>query len=389
MVRYKYILLGVGGLTLVLLVGAFFLVFSPLGLGPEPDTVLTQDFFATPAASLDDLELMVGGEAAFEEILAGIEAAQKSIYVQTYIWKDDDIGGRVVEKLRYAADRGVTVTIRKDVLGTIFEIGDLLKGKPSPVYSGAGLKGYPNIFVATDVFADTDHSKYFVIDKQLAIFGGMNIADEYHTQWHDYMVSIRSERWAAMFAQKAIYGEPWPAVAPFVVAVNNRKVTEIRTALIQIIDHAAKQIIIEHAYFSDDKVLEAVQRAADRGIEVIVILPRRPDTHIYANQVTINRLLELSGNTKMRIVLFPRMSHAKVVMTDGAIAAVGSANLTPRSMLTSKELTLFVHGKTDDPFIEKLRKQLTKDIAQSEPVLKPFEFSVPKWIMAVAGKYVW
>jgi len=389
MKRYKKTILVVFGLTTVLLVGAFFFIFNPLGLGPEPDIVLSQNFFDTPASRLNELELIIGGEAAFAEILSAIEAAQKSIHVQTYIWKDDQVGGLVVEKLKDAADRGVTVTIHKDVLGTVFEIGDIFKGKPSPVYSRAGLRRYNNISVVTDVFSDTDHSKYFILDRQVAIFGGMNIADEYHKQWHDYMASIRSERWATVFVQKAIHGVPWPVSSPFVVAVNDHKGTEIRTALTQMIDHAAKQIIIEHAYFSDDKVIEAVKRAAGRGVDVAVILPKHPDTHVYANRVTINRLLESSGNSPLRIFLYPLMSHAKIVMTDGVIAAVGSANLTPRSMITSKELTLFVHGKKDEPFIEKLRDQLTMDISQSEQVKKPYELSVTEWILAVAGKYIW
>jgi cardiolipin synthase len=374
---------------MLLVVGATFFIFRPLGLGPEPIVVLPQEFFDTPAASFDQLELMIGGKTAFATILSAIESARLTITVQTYIWKDDRIGQLVVEKLKDAADRGVAVTVRKDVLGTVFEIGDMLNGKPSPVYTRAGLRRYNNISVYTDIFADTDHSKYFIVDGRMAVFGGMNIANEYHTQWHDYMAAIKSERWAAAFEAKAIEGTPWPAKAPFVVAVNDRSSTEIRTALLQMIDHAARQIIIEHAYFSDDKVIEAVIRAAGRGVDVAVVLPKHPDTHIYANRVTINRLLESSSNRSLRIYLFPRMSHAKVIMTDGAIAAVGSANLTPRSMVTSKELTLFVHGTRSDPFIQQLHDQLAEDIRQSERVTKPFPLSVAERMMAVAGKYTW
>ncbi len=376
-------------LMLVLVVGAVFFVFRPLGLGPEPAVVLSREFFNTPAVNLDDLELMIGGQPAFAKILSAIASARQSIYVQTYIWKDDRIGRQVVEKLKEAAERGVAVTVRKDVLGTVFEIGDMFKGNPSPVYTRAGLRRYENISVSTDIFADTDHSKYFIVDNQIAIFGGMNIADEYHTQWHDYMAAINSETWTAAFRQKATAGIAWPAEAPFVVAVNDRNRTEIRTALLQMIDAADRQIIIEHAYFSDDKLIEAVIRAAGRGVEVAVVLPRQPDTHIYANQVTINRLLEAGQNPLLRVYLFPRMSHAKVVMTDGVIAAIGSANLTPRSMVTSKELTLFVHGSESDPFIQQLRRQLEEDIRQSEQVKKPFTLSATQWVMAVGGKYTW
>ena len=102
--------------------------------------------------------------------------------------------------------------------------------------------------------------------------------------------------------------------------------------------------MIEHAYFSDDKVIAAVKKAAARGVRVEVILPKIPDTHLYANMATINRLLDSESGKAPRVFLYPHMSHAKVIMTDGRIVAIGSANLTPRSMLTSKEITLFVHG---------------------------------------------
>jgi hypothetical protein len=54
------------------------------------------------------------------------------------------------------------------------------------------------------------------------IFGGMNIADEYHKKWHDYMAAIRSKRWSEAFEQKAIRSVAWPTPSPFIVAVNDR-----------------------------------------------------------------------------------------------------------------------------------------------------------------------
>jgi cardiolipin synthase len=172
------------------------------------------------------------------------------------------------------------------------------------------------------------------------------------------------------------------------VAVNDRNQTEIRRATLEMLDHAKTSVIIEHAYFSDDQVIEAVIRAAKRGIDVDVVLPKEPDTHIYANLATINRLLE-SGADSMRILLYPRMTHAKVILVDGTIAAVGSANLTPRSMRTSMEVTLFVNGAPDTRFIQELREQLEADIAECELVSGPFELSLWGKIKAVVGKYVW
>jgi cardiolipin synthase len=373
---------------LAILVSLFLFVFNPLGLGPEPETVLEPVFFETPARDLSALELLVDGREAFDKILEGIDSAESTIHIQTYIWKDDDIGRRVTERLLQAAGRGVRVTVSKDVLGTVFELVDILRGKPSPVYTKKGLRGRDNIVVKTDLFADTDHSKYFIFDESRVIFGGMNIADEYHTDWHDYMAMIGEKRWAAAFSDRVVRGKAWPVRSPAVVAVNDQAATEIRTATIEMLDHAKQTVIVEHAYFSDSQVTEAVIRAANRGVKVDVVLPKVPDTHVYANLVTINRLLEESHDS-LSIYLYPRMTHAKVMLSDGAVAAVGSANLTPRSMVTSKEVTLFVHGEPSAAFIRELHERLAADIAESELVLEPFDLSFSGEIKAVVGKYVW
>ncbi|UCF95326.1 MAG: phosphatidylserine/phosphatidylglycerophosphate/cardiolipin synthase family protein [Desulfobacterales bacterium] len=376
-------------LLLAVLVAAFWFIFNPMGLGPEPARVLEPAFFAIPAERLSGLELLVDGPEAFAKIVETVDAAESSILVQTYIWKDDRTGMEVAERLKAAARRGVKVTIRKDLLGTFFELDDMLKGRPSPVFTKSGLRGYANIDVDLDVWADTDHSKYFIVDGRLVIFGGMNIADEYHRLWHDYMVVLRGQRWTEAFAAKVLEGTPWPQPSPLVLAVNDERATEIRTALIEMVDNARDRVVLEHAYFSDLKVIKALERAAAKGVKVDLILPRQPDTHVYANLVTINRLLRSGPAGSVDIYLYPQMSHAKVVLTDGVIAAVGSANLTPRSMLTSREVTLFVHAARNDPFIRRLRDQLEANIAASAKVVAPFKLTMAEQIMAWVGKWVW
>jgi len=388
--RRKRSVLTIAVVLVVLVLAAmvqFF--FNPMGLGPEPETVLSKAFFDQPARDLDSLQLLVDGRQAFEEILSAVDAARKTIHVQTFIWKNDDIGRTMVAKLKAAADRGVHVVVRKDMLGTVFELGDVLDGNPSPVFTRAGLKDYPGIDTQLEPFAETDHSKYFIIDNRQVILGGMNIADEYHTQWHDYMVAINSAQWTRYFNDKVMRGKTWPLRAPFVITVNDRERTEIRTAMIEIIDHAERSVILEHAYFSDAHVMAALRRAVDRDVSVKVILPEKPDTHGDANKVTINRLMATDGKKGVTFFLFPRMSHAKVALVDDAIAAVGSANLTPRSMLTSREIVLFVHGEKEDPFIERLRLQLAADMAESRVVTEPYTLSFTQKIRALVGKYVW
>ncbi len=91
----------------------------------------------------------------------------------------------------------------------------------------------------------------------------------------------------------------------------------------------------------------------------------------------------------MRVFLYPRMTHAKVMLVDGVIAAVGSANLTPRSMLTSKEATLFLSGTETVSFIQELRERLAADIAESERIETPYTLSCIEKTQVEVGKYVW
>ena len=376
-------------LTLVLLLALIQFFFNPLGLGPEPASVLGSAFFTTTAKNMTGVELLIDGKEAFDAIYKCLDSARNSIHIQTYIWKDDETGRAVAQRLKKGADRGAGVVVNKDLLGTAFELGDMIGGRPSPVFTSAGLRGYPGIEVNTKLFAHYDHSKYFILDHETLIFGGMNIADEYHFEWHDYMVLIRGKERVAAFEDRVLRGKPWPAGLPAVVAVNDGYATEIRTALREMIDHARERVVVQHAYFSDNIILEALLRAAKRGVRVDVILPRDPDTHGAANKVTINRLLASEHRDRIRVFLYPEMSHAKVLLVDGEMAGVGSANLTPRSMLTSKELTVFVHGNPGEPFLQRLRARMDADLAKSTEVRESFQLSMKDRIMAVAGKYVW
>ncbi len=389
MTKKRFVYLILGSLFILLMLTGINFVFNPLGLGPVARTVLPNRFFEVPVESSDLLTLLVDGDEAFDAILKAIQAARETIHVQTYIWKDDQIGLSVAQELTAAAERGVSVSVNKDALGTFFELGDIIKGRPSPVFTENGLKKRPNITVNTDFWADTDHSKYIIVDHREVILGGMNIADEYHRDWHDYMVRIQSSQWAQAFEKKVVQGRSWPSPAPFFVAVNNSETVEIRTALIETIDQARQSIVIEHAYFSTEKIIAALQRALERGVTVSLILPKLPDTHLYANQVTINALLRSDGVENLKVFLYPKMMHAKVMLVDNVIAAVGSANLTLRSMLTSREVMLFVHGRPGHPLVTRLRSQLVTDMLKSEPVSRPYEIDFVTSFKAVVDKHLW
>lgn len=369
----------------------FYFFFSPFGLGPTPSSFLPKNFFDENRSDglSDTLTLLAGGEKAFSEILRLINEANHSVWVQVFIFKSDEIGTKIVEALIAAADRGVAVTVSKDVVGTFFELGDLLAGRPSPVYAKGGLNAHPKIAVKTDFFRPTDHSKYYIFDGEVAVFGGMNIADEYHKKWLDYMVKIDGEKWASALADKGIDGKSWPAEAPFYLATNSRKRCEIKRGFLEVFGYAKEKIILLHAYVSESDILSALIAAARRGVMVELILPKAPGTHYFANLESVNRLLGAGVGDNVKIFHYPEMSHAKVALIDDRIVIAGSANLTHRSMRRSVEMSIFVRGDIDTPFVRELKESLALVREKSERITEPFAMSRFAGLSAFTGKYTW
>jgi cardiolipin synthase C len=134
------------------------------------------------------LVLLDTGSQAFLARAALIEAAERSIDAQYYIWNSDLSGGYLARRLILAADRGVRVRLLLDDIN--------VKGRDDVI---AALDRHPNIEVRIfnpQAVRDgpgkmagflTDfrrlnrrmHNKVFVVDGAVGIVGGRNIGDEY------------------------------------------------------------------------------------------------------------------------------------------------------------------------------------------------------------------
>ena len=156
-------------------------------------------------------ELLEGGRNAFPEIIRQIRAADHEITVHMFIWREDRIGTEIAREIIAAADKGVKVTIEKDMYAVILEYAEesqrslchrpdlrdrfqismlellynrelaakRLRTSRSSLYTQ--LKEHPNIVLKDDV-RTCDHSKYFIFDRKVMILGGINIEDkEYYT----------------------------------------------------------------------------------------------------------------------------------------------------------------------------------------------------------------
>ena len=297
-----------------------------------------------------------GGEAKFEELLRQLETAKQYIFLEYFIIDEGLMWGRILEVLARKAAQGVDVRVLYD--GTC-EFSTLPRDYPKRLEAlGIRCKVFSPVtpFVSTH-YNYRDHRKILVIDGRVGFTGGVNLADEYinhvekYGRWKDAAVMLEGEgvrsmtalflqMWSVLqqpefeqFLQPAI-----PAAAHaegFVVPygdcpLDGERVGEM--VYIDLLNRAQKYVYIITPYLILDGELEnALRFAAERGVDVHLILPGVPDKKFaYALAKTHYKALLSSGVKISEWV--PGFTHAKLVVMDGVEAVVGTINLDYRSL---------------------------------------------------------
>ena len=134
--------------------------------------------------------LLNDGPTALDWRLRAIDSASDSIEFQTFLWHFDQTGAAVLDHVLRAADRGVLVRILVDDTFLVHDDGLLLAIADHPkieyrVFNpfkrrSGGMATRQLLNIAE--FRRLDHrmhNKAMVVDNQVAIVGGRNIADEY------------------------------------------------------------------------------------------------------------------------------------------------------------------------------------------------------------------
>ena len=292
-----------------------------------------------------------------------------------FIWKDDETGRSIAQVLLEAADRGVSVDITKEAVGDFFEFhGDFVGTKHSlnPIWQRFWT--HPRIRVT--YAAHGDHAKVYVIDDEMLLLTGMNIADEYHHKWHDYLVELRGQRFVEQYLMRR-HEKAGQHDAELVM--NTEEGKSIRPILMKLIEEAEESIILEHCYLSDPDVIDSLVRASKRRVHVTVILPERPDFYYYANMQSLGTLLSEAKNSHLRVHLYQGMIHGKILLVDHTKAFVGSANLMKSSLDEMGEVNVLFTGKYRA--IHKLQETLRNDILQCRTLTNiPFMAWMLRWL---------
>ena len=125
------------------------------------------------------------------------ESAEKTIDIQYFIFSADNVGLIALDYLLRAADRGVKVRLLVDDIMVEADADELLALDAHPnlsikIYNPTANigKNLPQklLSLTTDFrgFNQRMHNKTFIVDGQVVITGGRNIADEYFDYDHEY-----------------------------------------------------------------------------------------------------------------------------------------------------------------------------------------------------------
>ena len=370
----------------------------------SPAARAVQYLAGLPYLQGNSLELLIDGDATFDSILDGIDAAKDYILFQFFIVHDDEIGRRVKNHLIAKARSGVKVQFLYDEIGS-----HKLPGAYKQDLEEAGVevspfntrKGPGNRFQLNF----RNHRKVVVVDGKVAWVGGHNVGDEYlgHSpkfgHWRD--THVRIEGPAALGAQLS-FAEDWywatdlrldltwhPVAAPDgnvpVLIIPSGPADEYETAnlmFVHAINSATERIWITSPYYVPDRpIMTALQLAALRGVDVRILIPDKPD-HI-AVYLAAYTYLDEAGQSGVRFYRYQDgFLHQKVMLIDDRYATVGTANFDNRSFRLNFEITAAV---SDPDFAAEVQNMLEQDFERSR-LMSPGEYDAKPWWFRFAAK---
>lgn len=305
-------------------------------------------------------------QEVFPRIRELIARAQHTVVVQMFIWVDDALGRAMAQSLIDVADRGVKVFVSKEAVGDFFELdGDFLTTQhdQSPVWRR--FWHHPNISVTHHVHHD--HAKVYIIDDRIMLLTGMNITQEYHERWHDYMVELRDPSFVQRYLTRGTFPQKRRKAR---VVMNTERVKEIRPTVMRLLHEAKRTIVLEQVYLSDPQVLAALIAQSHAGVHVTVICSEKVDVHYYANRQAIARLLSEGSRHTMHVFVYPGWIHAKIILVDHRKAFVGSANLMASSLDEMGEVNVLIESRVSRA-VQKLQDVLRRDLLKSRPLQTP------------------
>jgi cardiolipin synthase len=324
------------------------------------------------------------GQDLYDDMLAAIDEARECIYLETYIWKGDEVGQTFKEHLTHKAEQGVEVYVIYDVFANLVVPHSFKLFHPKMHVLPYQAIYYPWHLFDLRRYA-LDHRKLLVVDGRIGFIGGYNIGKLYATSWRDTHLRIEGPAAADLAhsfvdfwnshdpRQRTITRHYQCHFDPLINVRGNNALNltfPIRDMYIDAIDRAEHRIRLSNAYFvPDSALLDALKEAAKRGVDVQILVPWLSN-HIVVDWLA-RGLFTACLQAGIRIFGYHSMLHAKTCTIDGIWSTIGTANLDRLSSVGNYELNIEVYSA-------KLAGQM-EDLFQCD-LTNAHEITLDKWI---------
>jgi cardiolipin synthase len=387
---------------------------APLSNAPPMDLQQWEtdlDKISSRPLSSGNVDVLVDGSAFFPRFIDQVSSARQSVYLQTYIFDNDDFALEIADLLKRRSDEGVDVKVLLDGLGTISGTMSDSPSLPSEHLPPASVRLYLesnsqlNVRQKANPWFTGDHVKSTLIDRETAFVGGMNIGREYRYDWHDLMMEIRGPMVDIIDREFHLawgHAGPLGDLGYLIAQARPKKVPraaegyplrllltgpgnyEIYNAQVEAIRRAQSYIYIQNAYFTDDSLLRELVMARRRGVDVRVIIPMETDHGPInrSNVLAVNLMLKHG----IRVFLYPGFSHVKAAIYDGWVC-VGSANFDRLSLRINREINI---ASSAPEVAEQLLERLFEpDFRISPELIEPIPERWVDHLVEIIGDYMY
>jgi cardiolipin synthase len=326
------------------------------------------------------LRLLIDGHDSFAAIFEAIANAEEYILVQFFIIRDDRLGRKLQQALIDKSRQGVRCSLLYDGIGSFAlpnsYVTELQRG-------GVDVHAFRS---STGTFSRfqinfRNHRKIVIVDGRIGFAGGHNVGDEYLGEqkrfghWRDTHVRIEGP---AVQGLQIAFLEDWYWAAGEIPTVNWNPLScdadgaealilptgpadafdNCSLFFVQSIQSAQQRIWITSPYFvPNESVVEALQLAALRGVDVRIMLPEKPDKRLV--WLAAFSYIPEVGQAGVKFYCYQQgFLHQKVMLIDEDLAAVGTANLDNRSLRLNFEMTVIV---ADSAFAQSVAAMLEVD----------------------------
>jgi cardiolipin synthase len=308
-------------LAMILLIASFLLsgCAPPWGAHGYADVETCLQELAEPQPAVTGV--FVQPDDGYTPVIDEIRAARCTLDLAVYMLTDDV----VFDALISAEERGVAVRVilEEHPFGMF---GDQQEAFDRLVDAGIDVQWGRAEFQFT-------HAKYMIVDQRTAVIMNQNLTGAAFSGNREFGVVTTG---AAEVAQaQAIFDADWEQRdashidGPLFVSPDNA-----RGRVIDLIDRATDSIDFYAEIIRDTEILDALERAVERGVRVRLIMNASLDP---ADEEAVALLV--SGGVEVRLTNTLYI-HSKAMIIDGDAALIGSINYSMTSLDRNREIAM-------------------------------------------------